>query len=121
MEGNPYLRMLAAFRHTDPGIQESEAAGFGARPARMRLGEVTQRKPLKVCVAGIEQPTEVLWINERLTEGATWREDISSPTVAIPEADILQLEIDLDVGDQVLMLTEDDQIFFILARVVKAV
>lgn len=121
MEGNPYLRILAALHGDSPGIQEGKDAGLGARPACMRLGEVTQRKPLKVRVAGIEQPTEVLWINERLTEGAAWREDIVSPTVAIAEADIFQREIDLDVGDQVLMLTEDDQLFFILMKVVKAV
>lgn len=44
-----------------------------------------------------------------------------SDEVIIDQAEYEQLEIDLAVGDQVLMLTEDDQIFYILMKVVDAV
>lgn len=39
----------------------------------------------------------------------------------IDEAVVEQLELDLAVGDTVLLLTEDDQIFYILMKVVDAV
>ena len=51
----------------------------------------------------------------------------AEPTITIgkdsagSEAQVRQLELDLEVGDQVLMLTEDDQRFFILMKVVDAV
>lgn len=41
--------------------------------------------------------------------------------VELDEAEHRQLELDLEVGDKVLMLTEDDQVFYILMKVVDAV
>lgn len=46
---------------------------------------------------------------------------LSAETAALYQAEVEQLEIDLEAGDQVLLLTEDDQIFFILCKVVDAV
>ena len=125
---------------------------------KMRLGRVTSRVPLKVVVAGIEQPTETLKINERLVKGAIWKTKTTSPNsdynritgpiegpvttphgrstgalekftdgevhsadTTIDEGTVEQLELDLEVGDQVLLLTEDDQVFYILMKVVNAV
>lgn len=167
MEGNPYARMVAVIRgesseQTTTG--ETQPAGLGANPCKMRLGKVTQRVPLKITVAGIEQPTEVLYINERLVKGAKWKVKITSPDsdykgltgnlvgpVACPGegcspqlgpvtdgqlhstdttigkddpakmATTEQMEIDLEVNDQVLLLTEDDQTFYIIMKVVAAV
>ena len=46
---------------------------------------------------------------------------LHSPDTTIDEATVEQLEIDLEVGDEVLLLTEDDQVFYIVMKVVKAV
>ena len=187
--GNPYARMVAVMRGESvehsasrSGVQGAQAAGetdqtgLGAGPVKMRLGRVTSRKPLRVKVAGIEQPTEALRINERLTKGAKWKTKLTSPVdvlddparrpsatffgppgrpgvygpvngtvvcgglgcsapkltsidsgtlyaddVIIDQMEHEQLEIDLEEGDQVLMLTEDDQSFYILMKVVDAV
>lgn len=161
MEGNPYARIIGVVRgetQADAAARESIQGGVGAAPMKARLGTVTQRVPLKIRVAGIEQPTEVLRINERLVKGARWRMKLTSPQsaysglvgaldgpisclgghgaprlgkvtggqlysgdTAIDEASVEQLEIDLEVGDQVLTLTEDDQIFYIIMKVVDAV
>lgn len=159
--GDPYARMLEVLRGESSEASktgETIHAGLGARPAKMRLGEVTQQVPLRIKVMGIEQPTEVLRINERLVKGATWKAKVTSPNsdyngltgtlsgpvncsgghgspklgevtggnihstdTTIDEAVMEQLEIDLEVGDQVLLLTEDDQVFFIMMKVVRAV
>ena len=53
---------------------------------------------------------------ERLTGG-----EVHSPDTTIDDATVEQLEIDLEVDDQVLLLTEDDQVFYIVMKVVDAV
>ena len=156
MEGNPYSALLGLIRTESEEISgsgESAAAGIGAGAAKLRLGKVTQREPLKISVAGIEQPTSVLKINERLTRGATWKTKTTSPSgdyngltgnlsgpvscggalstvtggqlhsedTVIDQAEVEQLEIDLEVGDELLLLTTDDQMFYILMKVVDAV
>ena len=47
--------------------------------------------------------------------------ELHSENSVIDKADEELLEIDLEVNDQVLVLTEDDQIFYILCKVVNAV
>ena len=159
MDGNPYAQLLALTREqaADAGpAGDSQQAGLGAVPVRMRLGEVLTREPLTVKVAGLRQPTSVLKINERLVKGAKWRTKTTSPNsdikdftgpiagpvqgvhgigslieftggqvhipdTVIDEATVEQLEIDLEVGDQVLLFTEDDQVFYIAMKVVDAV
>lgn len=158
-DGNPYARFVALSRETaaDTGpAGDSAQAGLGAASARMRVGKVIQRAPLKVRVAGLEQPTETLKINERLVKGAKWKTRTTSPNsdyngltgpisgpvdtpsgpgelvrltagevhstdTTIDEATVEQLEIDLEEGDDVLLLTEDDQVFYIIMKVVDAV
>lgn len=160
-DGNPYARFVTLGRNVSADAMpagDSEQAGTGAAPARMRLGKVVSCKPLKVKVAGLTQPTEVLKINERLVKGARWKTKTTSPnsdirnftgpisgpvqlppthgvgalieftggSVHIPdttidEATVEQLELDLEVGDTVLLLTEDDQVFYIIMKVVDAV
>lgn len=44
-----------------------------------------------------------------------------SPDTTIDEATVEQLELDLAVGDEVLLLTQDDQIFYIIMKVARAV
>lgn len=158
-DGNPYARMVSVMRGESgerTATGESDSAGLGAGPAKLRLGTVVQRAPLEITVAGVRQPTEALRINERLTKGARWKAKIASPNsdfgqlsgpisgpvstplgtgalisldsgevhsgnATIDEATVEQLEIDLEVGDMVLLLTEDDQIFYIIMKVVGAV
>ncbi len=158
MDGNPYAALIALIREqsadTNPAGDSSQA-GTGASPVRMRLGKVISKVPLKVKVAGQDQPTEVLKINERLVKGAKWKTRTTSPNsdfngltgpisgpvttphgtgslieftggqvhaddTTIDQAVVEQLELDLDVGDEVLLLTEDDQIFYIVMKVVNA-
>lgn len=47
--------------------------------------------------------------------------EVHIPDTTIDEATVEQLELDLEVGDEVLLLTSDDQIFYIIMKVVKAV
>lgn len=158
MDGNPYSRFVAVVRGESETAAPAGSVGLGAAPARMRLGIVTQREPLKIRVAGIEQPTQALRINERLVKGDRWTVRLSgqnaaqnglsvkltgavdcpggcgspqlssvaggslqSAEISMERVTLEQLKIDLAVGDQVLLLTEDDQIFFILMKVVQAV
>lgn len=161
MAGDTYSRIVSVIRGESSERNragDSQNAGLGASPVRMRLGVVTQRVPLEVRIAGIEQPTEVFYINERLARGAIWKAKIGSPASdyrglsgalggpvscaggcgsprlgsvetgalhsedsVLDEATVEQLEIDLQVDDQVLLLTEDDQVFFIIMKVVRAV
>lgn len=81
-DGNPYARFVALARGVSADSMpagDSEQAGTGAAPARMRLGEVISKEPLKVKVAGLNQPTEALKINERLVKGAKWKTKTTSP------------------------------------------
>ena len=114
MIGSAYSRILAILRDEvseSSGQAESGAAGLGAQPARMRLGTVRQQQPVRVRVMGLDLPTEVFRINEHLTVGA----ELSG---GIPAQ---HMKIDLEAGDQVLLLTEDDQMFYIVMKVVMAV
>lgn len=51
-----------------------------------------------------------------LTDGT-----LHSAGVTVGEATVEQLELDLAVGDEVLLLTADDQMFYIIMKVVDAV
>lgn len=46
---------------------------------------------------------------------------VHSTETVVDEAVVEQLELDLEIGDEVLLLTEDDQVFYIVMKVVKAV
>lgn len=47
--------------------------------------------------------------------------EVHIPDTVIDEATVEQLELDLETGDTVLLLTEDDQMFYIIMKVVDAV
>lgn len=142
MDGNPYasLAALTLGQGTEAGESyASTQAGLGALQARMRLGRVVSTAPLTVNVAGLIQPPSALRVNERLVKGAKWKTKTTSPNsdyrglsgtvtgqvhstdTVIDEATVEQLELDLEVGDEVLLLTSDDQIFYIVMKVAKAV
>ena len=68
--------------------------GDGAQRVRMYLGTVAKKMPLEVNLGGVRLPAETLRQNASLN---------------------------LDVGDTVLLITEDDQVCYILMKVVNAV
>lgn len=51
-----------------------------------------------------------------LTDG-----QVHSTDTTVDEAVVEQLELDLEPGDEVLLLTQDDQIFYIIMKVARAV
>lgn len=125
-----------------------QSAGGGAVPAgnaRLRLGTVLSVMPLKIDVAGTEQEAARFWISHRLVDGHREKlrvtgsavsgalaisascgkgfhtsMDIHSGTVAL-DAVATQDGPVLVAGDTVLLLTEDDQIFYIIDKVVQCV
>lgn len=98
MDGNPYSRMIELIRKeaSAPDVRPDgpSQAALGAAAARLRLGTVSRTGPLQVTVAGVPMPASVLRVSPQL---------------------------ELTAGDSVLMLTENDQIFYIVMKVVSAV
>ena len=47
--------------------------------------------------------------------------EVHSTDAVLDEAQVEQLELDLAAGDEVLLLTQDDQIFYIIMKVARAV
>ena len=142
MDGDPYAGLIALMRGQGEDANpagDSRQAGMGATPARLRLGTVVSTAPLKVRTAGLVQPPSALRINERLVKGAKWKTKTTSPDsdyrglsgavtgqvhstdTVIDKATVEQLELDLEVGDEVLLLTQDDQVFYIIMKVARAV
>jgi len=114
-------------------------------PAHLRLGKVLSADPLKVDVAGTTQEAERIYISHRLVKehrellrlactgvtadlsiftacgyGAHSHMDIHSGTWDTPNCAATQAEPVLKPGDEVLLLTEDDQTFYLIDKVVKA-
>lgn len=75
-------------------MAELMQGGDSAPGVKMYLGTVARRAPLEVIVAGTPQPAEALRRNAALN---------------------------LEAGDAVLALTENDQIFYIICKVVGTV
>lgn len=140
MDGNPYSAILAMMRREgaeQSSTGETSNSGLGAMPVKMRLGTVVQKSPLQVDVAGVTMPPTVLRVNERLTKGTKSKVNVTgtlsgtvscsgygSPSLsggALSNAVMEQMEIVLEKGDTVLLLTGDDQIFYIVMKVVAAV
>lgn len=48
MDGNPYSRFVTVVRGESEAAAPTGNVGLGAVPARMRLGVVTEREPLKI-------------------------------------------------------------------------
>lgn len=126
-------------------MREAGGAAVPDGNARLRLGTVLSVTPLKVDVAGTEQEAARFWIAHRLVDGHREKlrvtgsavsgalainascgkgfhtaMDIHSGTVAL-DAVATQDGPVLAAGDTVLLLTEDDQIFYIIDKVVQCV
>ena len=110
MEGNPYNAILAALRTPDESNNSP----------RLRMGIVKNGSPLVITVAGINLPAAAFRINAQIGKGTSTNVEIvpKSGGILAHEAVVTTTEIGLAAGDQVLLLTEDDQLFYILAKVV---
>ncbi len=140
MQGDAYSEMIDVMR----------AAGQPAIPvghAHLRLGTVLSADPLSVDVAGTTQEAERIYISHRLVQehqellrldcvGVYQHFSLSvacpasahvsssataaSGTLNTPRCVATQAEPVLKPGDEVLLLTEDEQVFFLIDKVVKA-
>lgn len=140
MKEDPYSALAGMMR--DAG----QSGGFFT-PIRLLLGTILSASPLKVDVAGTIQEAERIYISHRLVEGhrellelactgvsASFSLSASCPksahggsaasasggTLATPRCAATQAEPVLKPGDEVLLLTQDDQIFYLIDKVVKA-
>jgi hypothetical protein len=114
--------------------------------ARLRRGTVLSSAPLKIDVAGTAQEAERFWICDRLRKGHSEKVslagsgtsgslsvsascaygshdsmEIKNGTLNIASATAALTEPVLKAGDEVLLLTADDQMFYILDRVVRCI
>jgi len=143
MQEDPYSGLISL-------MQEAGAPKGPVGPAHIRLGKVLSADPLKVDVAGTIQEGERIYICHRLVKehrellrldcadtSARFTFSSSCPhnahgshsddpasftagTLKTPRCVATQAEPVLKPGDEVLLLTEDDQIFFLIDKVVKA-
>lgn len=139
MRGDPYSELV--------GIMQETAQPQGpVGPVHLRLGTVLEADPLKVDVAGTDQEAARFYISHRLVKehwellrldctGVSEQFALtagcplsahsgsaasSSGTLNTPHCVATQAEPVLKPGDEVLLLTEDDQIFFVIDKVVRA-
>lgn len=107
MDGNPFCKVAAAFSPKDTGV-------------RLRFGTVTSAGPVTVDVGGLTITGAALYINPELLEREQeadfnfpdFREENASQTGTVT------LKKPLEAGDRVLLYSDDDQVFYILCRMV---
>ncbi len=105
---NPYSEMARAFcaREEDGG--------------RLRFGVVTGTEPLAVEVGGLPVSGAALWVSETLLEVEREAEIfLPEHEIGEPNAEI-RVKAPLSAGDRVLLYSDDDQVFYILVKVVSA-
>lgn len=118
MPGDPIDRILDTMRRT--GWQAGHKGAL-----ILRHGTVLTTDPLTVDVAGTTQTADHFYIADRLLQGHTEAVTITgltSTTGAVDgdEATLAAREPVLQSGDLVLLLTDDDQIFYLIDKVVQA-
>ncbi len=130
---NPYTSMLK----TMGGEAQKQ---LNANGMKSYLGKVLSADPLSVSVAGTVQSADHFYINEALCKGHKEKAKLegsyegtglacsctggyNAPTISgqmKAEVEEEVLEPVLQVGDLVVCLSADDQIFYLICRVVKA-
>lgn len=118
MQGDPYSRLLEVMRDEGAG-----AAREGA--LQITRGTILASTPLTLDVDGTTQEAERVYISARLLEGHTEPVSLSGLTCATgavdgSEAVLAVREPVLKAGDTVLLLTEDNQTFYLMDKVVQA-
>ena len=138
MRENPYSEIAGLMR------EAAEPKG-PMGPIHLLRGAVLSADPLKVEVAGTIQEVERFYISHRLVQGhqellelactgvngslsiqascgygSHSSMSVHSGTLSTPHCTATQAEPVLKPGDEVLLLTEDDQTFYLIDKVVKA-
>ena len=107
-------------------MQEAGQPKGPVGPVHLRLGTVLSADPLAVDVAGTTQEAGRFYISHRLepvpclVSAHSGHPGSSDGSLYTPHCVAVQAEPVLKTGDEVLLLTEDDQIFFVIDKVVKA-
>lgn len=120
------------------GLMRGDGAPGGAPgPVRLRLGTVLTAEPLRVDVAGTTQEGARFYVSRRLlpgyaetvtlrggsggfsANGGTHSVSLDRGTLAVNQTAAELAEPALRAGDAVLLLTEDDQIFYLVDKVVR--
>lgn len=130
MRENAYSEIVGLMR-------EAGAPGGPGEPVRLRLGTVLSAEPLRVDVAGTTQEGARFHVSRRLlagygetvtlrggrggfsANGGTHGVSLDAETLAVNETRMTLAEPALRAGDAVLLLTEDDQTFYLVDKVVK--
>lgn len=124
---------LDAFEESAGRILESmaEAGRRQQRPAQFVIGRVLEvgEKVLRVFANGQELKTEDLWINETLLPGycpqlkgtlnGTCSSHGGSVTTPVKESQLTRGKHALAKDDRVVLLTEDWQFYYVIAKVVQ--
>jgi len=128
MEDNPYSRFV--------GLLKQESNRITKYQATMHRGEVVKTSPLTIRTAGIDITGNELMVNTNMLKHAasvsmTEILGILTATVDCAQGAINNISIsdgnittsaelipDLSVGDNVLLLTNDGQLFYVLCKVV---
>lgn len=125
---NPYDRIFQAMHSA--GREEATCGKL-----MLRHGNVLSTSPLKIEVAGTDQEAERFWISHRLLKGHSEQCDVkgtlsvtascsygshSSMGVNSGQLTLTTSAPVLQQGDDVLLLTADDQEFYLLDKVVRA-
>ena len=101
---NPYSEMARAFAPKEGG-------------GTLRFGTITSVSPIALRVGGLEIQTGI-FVNESLLP-APQKAEISLPGSQVSEPDgSITFSEPLKTGDRVLIYSDDDQVFYILIKVV---
>lgn len=102
------------------------AVSRGTRgPAAFAIGTVTAgtQEGLRVQCGGTELAGADLWINEMLLKGYTPQLEGTihngAYSIEVDREDLSRAQFALEAGDRVVLLTQDEQIYYLLCKVVK--
>jgi len=109
MEGNPFAELAEMLPE-----QQGKKSGSNTGKLIMRMGTVLTVTPLTVDVGGITASGNELRVNSAMLEHT----ETVVPSGETPPGFEASVTPVLSVGDTVLVLTEDDQLFYISCKVV---
>lgn len=122
---NPYDRLFHSML---------SAADEAAKSGRLKLrrGKILSTSPLKVEVAGTDQEASRFWVSHRLLKGHSEKYEASGSLSISTSGSHSTMNVNggtlmlttsepvLQQGDNVLLLTDNDQEFYLIDKVVRA-
>lgn len=99
-------------------IKSAQYDGIAGAPVWIRQGTVISASPLKVDVGGTAQEAGRFYIAQRLLDGYSEQVTVSGLEYG-GSATVTQRGPVLARGDLVLLLTDDDQTFYLIDKVVQ--